>query len=117
MLADKRSAIVVLSQWVGEFLMRIKLLGQFGAFLIVAFSVDAQQISADSPQKPSEPVDPAEHRILLVEQGRDAVPPCRKQGWECRIAAEADHRRGQEGLVEPERHRPAGQDAPRRIDT
>ena len=57
-----------------------------------------------------QPVDPAEHRILLVDQGRDAVAPRREQGREGRIAAEADHRRGQEGLVEPQRHRPPGHD-------
>ena len=48
-----------------------------------------------------QPVDPAEHRILLVEQGRDAVAPRGEQGRKGRIAAEADHRRRAEGLVEP----------------
>ena len=61
-----------------------------------------------------QPVDPAEHRILLVDQGRDAVALRREQRRERRIAAEADHRRGAEGLVEPRRHRAAGEDVARR---
>ena len=57
-----------------------------------------------------DPVDPAEHRILLVDQGRDPVALRRHQRGQRRIAAEADHRRRLERLVEPRGHRPAGED-------
>jgi len=39
-----------------------------------------------------QPVDPAEHRILLVDRGRNAHLARRQQSRERRIAAEADHR-------------------------
>ncbi len=54
-----------------------------------------------------QPVDPAEHRILLMDGGRNAFRKRRQQSGHRRIAAETDHRRRTEGLVEFARHRPA----------
>ena len=63
-----------------------------------------------------QPVDPPEHGILLVDQGRDLVLVGGEQGRQRRISAKADHCRGLERLVEARRHRPAGQDVADRLE-
>ncbi len=48
-----------------------------------------------------QPIDPAQHRILLVQDGRNSHRIGRQQRWEGGIAAEADHRVGRILPVQP----------------
>jgi hypothetical protein len=62
-----------------------------------------------------QPIDASKHRILFVNQGRDAVALRGEQGRQRRIAAEADHRGRLERLVHAGRHRPARNDVLQRL--
>ena len=55
-------------------------------------------------------VDPAQHRILLMDRGRDAVGQRAQQSGHGGIAAKADHGSRLERVVETASHRTAGQD-------
>ena len=54
-----------------------------------------------------QPVDAAQHRVLLVQRGRDALRERGEQRRQRGIAAEADHGGGLEGSVQLARHRAA----------
>ena len=55
-------------------------------------------------------IDPAQHRILLVEHGRDVERAGREQGRKGGIAAEADHRVGTMIAIDVLRLRPPADD-------
>ncbi len=69
-------------------------------------SCDGSDLAGDQP------VDAAEHGILLVDDRRDALGEGAEQGRQRRIAAEADDGRGLEAVIELARHAAAFENLP-----
>ena len=63
-----------------------------------------------------QPVDPAQHRILFVQDRRNVERACGKQRRKGRIAAEADHRVGRELAVQRLGLPPPGEHRARRLE-
>src|SRR3546814_649387 len=68
----------------------------------------------DPPREQS--VDAAQHGILLMDQGRDAIPLRGEKGRQGGVAAKADHGGRTEGLIKARGHGAAGEDVLQRLD-